>query len=65
MSTINYTAATYTELKFELEKIVRAIESNDIKIDELFPLLKQAEDLTKICEEKLRGLTAQLSADKK
>jgi exodeoxyribonuclease VII small subunit len=64
MSTKNYTNLTYTELKLELEKIVRAIESNDIKIDELFPLLKQAEVLTKICDDKLRGITEQLSNDK-
>lgn len=44
---------TYTEAMAELEKLVSRIEQNDVDIDELQSLLKEAQALIKYCKEKL------------
>ncbi len=46
----------YSEIKNELETIVKAIENENIAIDELLPLLQKAEALVKACEAQLRNL---------
>lgn len=45
----------------ELEKIVRLIESENIPLDELAAKVKEAKELIRYCEEKLRGIEKELN----
>ncbi len=46
----------YTEAFEKLEELLQQIERGDIRIDKLPEIVKQANDLIAICEERLRGI---------
>ena len=50
----------YEEALAQLETIVRKMENNDYTIDELTEQLKTAQQLIKICREKLTKTEAEL-----
>ena len=59
ISMINLTFDTaYTEL----EKIIRLIESESIPLDELAAKVKEAKELIRFCEDKLRGIETELNS---
>ena len=45
----------------ELEKIIKQIEGETIPLDDLAEKVKEAKQLIRFCEEKLRGIETQLS----
>jgi len=45
---------TFSEAQLKLEEIVSKIESNEIDLEALSIKLKEAKELVKFCEEKLR-----------
>ena len=45
----------------ELEKIIKQIEGETISLDDLAEKVKEAKELIRFCEEKLRGIESQLS----
>jgi len=54
---------TFDSAYAELEKIVRLIESENVPLDELAAKVKQAKELIRFCEEKLRGIEQELKKD--
>ena len=56
---------TFDSAYAELEKIVRIIESENVPLDELAAKVKEAKELIRFCEEKLRGIEQELKADEK
>ena len=56
---------TFDSAYAELEKIVRLIESENVPLDELAAKVKEAKELIRFCEEKLRGIEQELKNDEK
>jgi exodeoxyribonuclease VII small subunit len=54
---------TFDTAYAELEKIVRLIESENVPLDELAAKVKEAKELIRFCEEKLRGIEQELKKD--
>lgn len=52
---------TFDTAYTELEKIIKQIESESIPLDDLAEKVKEAKELIRFCEEKLRGIEKQLS----
>ena len=52
---------TFDTAYTELEKIIRLIESETIPLDELAEKVKEAKELIRFCEDKLRGIENELS----
>jgi exodeoxyribonuclease VII small subunit len=46
----------YTEAFEKLEGLLQQIERGDVRIDKLPDIVKKANDLIAICEERLRGI---------
>ena len=55
---------TYSKAHSELEKLVEAIEQDEIQVDVLAEKVKQARELIAFCEEKLRNVEAEVKGDK-
>jgi exodeoxyribonuclease VII small subunit len=53
---------TFDTAYTELEKIIRLIEGENVPLDELAAKVKEAKELIRFCEDKLRGIEAELSA---
>jgi exodeoxyribonuclease VII small subunit len=53
---------TFDTAYTELEKIIRLIESESIPLDELAAKVKEAKELIHFCEDKLRGIEAELNS---
>lgn len=51
---------TFDTAYTELEKIIKQIEGETIPLDELAEKVKEAKELIRYCEEKLRGIEMQL-----
>ena len=51
---------TFDTAYAELEKIVRLIESENVPLDELAAKVKEAKELIRFCETKLRGIEQEL-----
>lgn len=58
MSKLSFDTA-YTNL----EKIIRQIEGEAIPLDELAAKVKEAKELIRFCEEKLRGIERELNPE--
>ena len=54
---------TFDTAYAELEKIVRLIESENVPLDELAAKVKEAKELIRFCEEKLRGIEQELKKE--
>ncbi|MCU0395944.1 MAG: exodeoxyribonuclease VII small subunit [Chitinophagaceae bacterium] len=54
---------TFDEAWQELEKLVAAIEDENIPLDELAEKVKAAKNLIRYCEEKLRSIENDLKSD--
>jgi exodeoxyribonuclease VII small subunit len=54
---------TFDTAYAELEKIVRQIENESIPLDELAARVKEAKQLIRFCEEKLRAVEHELNSD--
>jgi exodeoxyribonuclease VII small subunit len=54
---------TFDSAYAELEKIVRQIENESIPLDELAARVKEAKQLIRFCEEKLRAVEHELNSD--
>ena len=52
---------TFDTAYTELEKIIRLIEGENIPLDELAEKVKEAKELIKFCEDKLRGIENELN----
>jgi exodeoxyribonuclease VII small subunit len=52
---------TFDTAYSELEKIIKQIESESIPLDDLAEKVREAKELIRFCEEKLRGIENQLS----
>ncbi len=52
---------TFDTAYTELEKIIRLIESENVPLDELAEKVKEAKELIKFCEDKLRGIETELN----
>lgn len=52
---------TFDTAYAELEKIIRLIETESIPLDELAAKVKEAKELIRFCEEKLRGIESELN----
>ncbi|MFC6997841.1 exodeoxyribonuclease VII small subunit [Rufibacter roseus] len=48
------TAPTYKEATQELEAILKAIENDDVDVDELTQKVQRSSELIKLCKQKLR-----------
>jgi len=53
-------ALNYNDAFAALEKLVAEIEDDDIQLDELAGKVVQANELIKYCDEKLRGIEADI-----
>ena len=51
---------TYSKAHSELEKLVEAIEQDEIQVDVLAEKVKTARELIAFCEEKLRKVEAEV-----
>ena len=51
----------YTEAFEKLDGLLQQIERGDIRIDKLPEIVKQANDLIAICEDRLRGIEEKLN----
>ncbi len=54
------TNLTYSSVYTELEKLVEQIEDNKIQLDTLAGKVKQAKELIKFCENKLRTIETEV-----
>ena len=52
---------TFDTAYTELEKIIRLIESENIPLDELAEKVKEAKELIRFCENKLRNIETELN----
>jgi exodeoxyribonuclease VII small subunit len=52
---------TFDTAYTELEKIIKLIETESIPLDELAAKVKEAKELIRFCEEKLRGIENELN----
>ena len=52
---------TFDTAYTELEKIIKLIETESIPLDELAAKVKEAKELIRFCEEKLRGIETELN----
>jgi exodeoxyribonuclease VII small subunit len=52
---------TFDKAYSELEKIIKQIEGESIPLDDLAEKVREAKELIRFCEEKLRGIENQLS----
>jgi exodeoxyribonuclease VII small subunit len=54
------TEMTYEAAKTALDKIIRDIQQENVSIDLLADKIKQAQDLTKYCQAKLRNIEMEI-----
>lgn len=54
---------TYSEAYSKLEKLVNQIERNDIQLDTLANKIREANELIKFCETKLRAIEKKVSEE--
>ena len=54
------TDMTYEAAKTALDKIIRDIQQENVSIDLLADKIKQAQDLTKYCQSKLRNIEMEI-----
>lgn len=54
---------TFDSAYTNLEKIIREIEGETVPLDELAAKVKQAKELIRFCEEKLRGVERELNPE--
>lgn len=54
---------TFDTAYTELEKIIKQIENETIPLDELAEKVKEAKELIRFCETKLRGIESQLNGN--
>ncbi|MEP7320511.1 MAG: exodeoxyribonuclease VII small subunit [Saprospiraceae bacterium] len=53
---------TYEAAKTALDKIIREIQQESISIDQLADRIKQAQDLIKYCQAKLRNIELEVNS---
>lgn len=58
------TKLTFDKAFSELEKLVEQIEDENIQLDELAEKVKEANELIKFCETKLRSIAADIDREK-
>ncbi len=56
------TGMTYEAAKTALDKIIRDIQQENISIDLLADKIKQAQELTKYCQAKLRNIELEIKS---
>ena len=57
------TAPTFDKAFSDLEKLVEQIEDENIKLDELADKIRQANELIKYCETKLRVISTDIEKE--
>ncbi|MEO5582318.1 MAG: exodeoxyribonuclease VII small subunit [Saprospiraceae bacterium] len=57
-----YREMTYETAKTSLDKIIREIQQESISIDQLADRIKQAQDLIKYCQAKLRNIELEVTS---
>ena len=61
-SKVTTEALTYEAAKSALDKIIKEIQQESISIDQLADKIKQAQDLIKYCQAKLRNIEVEVNA---
>jgi exodeoxyribonuclease VII small subunit len=57
------TKLTFDKAFSQLEKLVEQVENEDIQLDDLAEMVKEANELIKYCETKLRSIAADIDRE--